>query len=57
MGKGLKLKVRKFRGLNPKFVEVTGKKLVREPIWPSDPEQGNKSRVARNISEQPARGI
>ena len=28
--KGLKLKVRKFQGLIPTFVEVTGEKLVRE---------------------------
>ena len=28
--KGLKLKVGKFWGLNPKFVEVTGEKLVGE---------------------------
>ena len=28
VGKGLKLKVRKFWGLIPKFVEVTGEKLV-----------------------------
>ena len=28
VAKGLKLKVRKFRGLNPAFVEVTGEKLV-----------------------------
>ena len=28
MAKGLKLKVRKFWGPNPTFVEVTGEKLV-----------------------------
>ena len=28
VAKGLKLKVRKFWGLTPAFVEVTGKKLV-----------------------------
>ena len=30
--KGLKLKVRKFWGLVPKFVEVTGEKLVGGPL-------------------------
>ena len=30
--KGLKLKVRKFWGPNPTFVEVTGEKLVRGPF-------------------------
>ena len=29
---GLKLKVRKFWGPNPTFIEVTGEKLVGEPI-------------------------
>ena len=29
VAKGLKLKVRKFLGLIPTFVEVTGEKLVR----------------------------
>ena len=29
MAKGLKLKVRKFLGLLPMFVEVTGEKLIR----------------------------
>ena len=29
VAKGLQLKVRQFLGLNPRFVEVTGKKLVR----------------------------
>ena len=38
VGKGLKLKVRKFWGLIPTFVEVTEEKLVGEgdfgpPIW------------------------
>ena len=28
VGKGLKLKVRKFKGLIPTFVKVTGEKLV-----------------------------
>ena len=32
--KGLKLKVRKFYGLIPTFVEVTGEKLVGGPFWP-----------------------
>ena len=31
---GLKLKVRKFRGLIPTFVEVTGEKLAREAFLP-----------------------
>ena len=31
--KGLKLKVRKFLGPNPTFVEVTGGKLVGGPFW------------------------
>ena len=34
VAKGLKLKVRKFRGLIPTFVENTGEKLVREPFCP-----------------------
>ena len=42
VAKGLKLIVRKFWGLNPTFVEVTGKKTGRRegPFWPSHPEQG-----------------
>ena len=32
--KGSKLKVRKFYGLIPTFVEVTGEKVVRGPFWP-----------------------
>ena len=39
--KGLKLKVRKFYGQVPTFVEVTGEKLVGdrgEAFWPSHPE-------------------
>ena len=34
MAKGLKLKVRKFWGPNPTFVEVTGEKLVGGPFCP-----------------------
>ena len=34
VAKGLKLKVRKFWGPNPTFVEVTGEKLVGGPFWP-----------------------
>ena len=33
VAKGLKLKVRKFLGLIPTFVEVTGEKLVRGGGW------------------------
>ena len=33
MKKGLKLKVSKFWGLNTRFVEVTGGKLVGGPFW------------------------
>ena len=34
--KGLKLKVtKKFEGLIPTFIEVTGEKLVGEPFWPT----------------------
>ena len=33
--KGLNIKVTKFRGLVPKFLEVTGEKLVGGgPFWP-----------------------
>ena len=35
MAKGLKLKVRKFLGLIPTFVEVTGEKLVEGALLPS----------------------
>ena len=35
---GLKLKVRKFWGLIPMFVEVTGVKLVGEPFCLPHPE-------------------
>ena len=38
VAKGLKLKVRKFWGIIPTFVEVTGEKLVGEgrgAFWPS----------------------
>ena len=34
LAKGLKLKARKFWGLIPTFVEVTGKKLVGGPFCP-----------------------
>ena len=34
MAKGLKLKVRKFWGPNPTFVEVTGEKLVEGAFLP-----------------------
>ena len=34
VAKGLKLKVRKFGGLNPTFVEVTGEKLVGGSFYP-----------------------
>ena len=43
VAKGLKLKVRKFWGLIPTFVEVTGGKLVGGPFWPPHPEQGQSS--------------
>ena len=36
----LKLKVRKFLGINPTFVEVTGEKLVGGPLWAPRPEYG-----------------
>ena len=38
VAKGLKLKVRKFQGLVPTFVEVTGQKLVGGPFWDPHPE-------------------
>ena len=37
VAKGLKLKVRKFWGPNPTFVEVTGKKLVGAAFLPLPP--------------------
>ena len=37
VAKVLKLKVRKFWGLSPTFVEVTGEKLVRGPFCHSPP--------------------
>ena len=37
MAKGLKLKVKKFWGLIPTFVEVTGEKLVGMAFLPSLP--------------------
>ena len=37
VAKGLKLKVRKFGGLSPTFVEVTGEKLVRGSFYPPPP--------------------
>ena len=35
--KGLKLKVRKFLGLIPTFIEITGEKLVVGDISPPSP--------------------
>ena len=35
--KGLKVKVRKFLGLDPTFVEVTEEKLVGRPFWSPSP--------------------
>ena len=37
VAKGLKLKVRKFFGLNPTFAEVRGEKLVGGNFLPSPP--------------------
>ena len=37
VGKGLKLKVTKFWGPSPTFVEVTGEKLVGGPFCPPPP--------------------
>ena len=37
VAKGLKLKVRKFWGLIPTFIEVTGEKLVGGPFCPLPP--------------------
>ena len=37
VAKGLKLKVRKFWGLIPTFVEVTGERLVGGPFCPHPP--------------------
>ena len=37
VAKVLKLKLKKFCGLSPTFVEVTGKKLVGGPLWPPLP--------------------
>ena len=34
VAKGLKLEVRKFWGLIPTFVEVTGEKLIGGTFWP-----------------------
>ena len=41
LSKGLNLKVRKFWGLIPTFVEVTGEKLVGRPFCPSILNQVN----------------
>ena len=38
VAKGLKLKVRKFWGLFPTFLEVTGEKLVGDFFHPHHPE-------------------
>ena len=45
MAKGLKLKVRKFWGLIPTFVEVTKEKLVGRPFWTLPPSWIGLSRV------------
>ena len=46
MAKGLKLKVRKFWGPNPTFVEVTGEKLVEGGFWPAPiPNWVNEAQV------------
>ena len=40
VAKELKLKVRRFWGLIPTFVEITGEKLVRGgPLWPRKPSR------------------
>ena len=39
MEKGLKLKVEKYWGLIPTFVEVTEEKLVGWFFWPPQPEK------------------
>ena len=55
MGKGLKLKVRKFLGLIPTFVEVTGEKLVGAFLPPPilnrvKEETESKYPICKNIS-------
>ena len=37
MSKGVKLKVKMFRGLIPMFVEVTGKNMAGRPFWNPPP--------------------
>ena len=53
--KGLKLKVRKFWGLIPSFVEVTGEKLVKgtflPPLPPSHVNRANGIQKAENVGE------
>ena len=57
VAKGLKLKVRKFWGLIPTFVEVTGEKLVwrggRGPFWPPPILNRVKKRVTRDVFYHP----
>ena len=50
MAKGLKLKVRKFWGLIPTFVEVTGGKLVEGALLPS-PSLPIMNRVKKRYSK------
>ena len=45
LSKGLKLKVRKFWGLTPTFVEVTGEKLVGGTFLPPPPPILNRVNV------------
>ena len=50
LAKGLKLKVRKFCGLNTTFVEVTGEKLVEEAfLTPTHPFPPIMNRVNKKI--------
>ena len=49
VAKGLKLKVRKFWGLIPAFVEVTGEKLVGGAFMPPPPIILNRVKTIPNL--------
>ena len=58
VAKGLKLKLGKFYGLIPTFVEVTGGKLVRAPFWPSPPPSSlNRVNVSKRNCHSWVQGL
>ena len=57
VAKGLELKVRKFWGLIPTFVEVAGEKLVEEPPPPSPAPILNRVKLKNELTHRHSVGF